>query len=197
MPTTRHKFYDELTDTEKSAKDEYKILIVGTFNADFKRNDAKWFYGRSESEFWFLLPKSIGFDSLYASDLNVSLEEASIQQKEFCAKHGIMIIDIFKTVTTEEHLNSHSDKKLKNLSEGEYETFNFKSAFSNCSIGVVAFTWRSEDKSTKNKIKSKMIEYFEEKGIKCISLISPSQAAPGGRYKKLQEWRLKFNPHNQ
>ena len=69
---TNHIFLEELKRLEREPPiGNFFLLIVGSFNAAIKNNNAEWFYDRPNNEFWFLLPKMIGDDSLHELDNNI------------------------------------------------------------------------------------------------------------------------------
>src|SRR5690554_313692 len=106
----KHKFYDDL---ELGYCDwTIDTLIVGTFNPEWaKSNDANWFYGRKNNNFWYIMSK------LYnENDLTCLSKEEKLK---FCSKNKIGITDLIRSIKTakqEEHLNiisSFSDKAIE------------------------------------------------------------------------------------
>jgi G:T/U-mismatch repair DNA glycosylase len=192
---TKHKFIAELEEYEqKPLTGNFNILVIGTFNPAIEKNKANWFYGRSESEFWYLLPKALNFDSLYPSDIGVKIEDVHTKQKAFCKEQKIVIVDVFKKVNIE--VAGYRDNELHTLKENEFEGFDYKKAFGKANFKLVAFTWKSDTKShTQNKIRESIIAFFTGKGVPCLVLDSPSPSHQIGRYDKLTNWQESFKPY--
>ena len=57
----QHRFYHELSTLENTpVQSDKNVLVFGTFNAadqDGLDNDALWYYGRCQNEFWYLFPQ--------------------------------------------------------------------------------------------------------------------------------------------
>lgn len=94
----KHKFYNDLNPILDF---EPETLIVGTFNPEFpSTNKAEWFYGRIKNNFWYVLPKVYGDESLRG--------KSPKEWKQFCKKRKIIITDLIASIddadrTNEEH----------------------------------------------------------------------------------------------
>lgn len=192
---THHKFIKELEEYECNPLiGNFNILVVGTFNPDIEKNKTNWFYGRSGSEFWYLLPKALGFDSLYPSDLGIKIEEAHIPQKKFCKRQKIIIVDVFKSVKME--VEGYRDNELQSLKKNEYVEFDYKKSFANTNFSLIVFTWKSRTEShLQNKIRTAIIDFFQNKKTPHLLLDSPSPSHQIGRYDKLVNWKEALNPY--
>ena len=162
--TLKHKFISDLETLEKQGKfckypieKENDFLIIGTFNPDnescLKNNDANWFYGRKKSNFWKYVPTSISKVSLHVSDINSFLTPQIL--KDYCRNYKIVIIDLIKSIKTDEILDSFGDKevdcKIKN-DLSNVEIFDIKSAFKGVKFKKVIYTLTWSDKSIKRLI---------------------------------------------
>lgn len=188
-----HKFLSDLEAIENSNSTEpISILIVGTFNGITKNNSANWFYGRPQSEFWYLLPKAMGYQSLYPSDIDKDPVTSVPLWKKFCQDNNIVIVDLLKQ-TSKEILN-HSDSQLADLTANECIFFDFGKAFQKRKVDKLFFTWKDEknEKRLVQKRKLEMLEYFKNKGTGCYHLESPSPNNQKGRYEKLIRWKEAF-----
>ena len=117
----KHRFLEELKDIEerqifcgKPINKKSKILIIGTFNPDKnsceKQNNASWFYGRKQSNFWRYLPKAMGNESLH---LNDSSNEFPRCWKEYCIENKIVIIDLVKQIKINDVLPNFGDREVE------------------------------------------------------------------------------------
>ena len=141
MFMTKHKFIDDLEALENNPLiGNFLLLVVGTFNADINDNNALWFYGRPENEFWCFLPRMMNNPTLHPVDRNESLKELSDIWRKYCENNKIIIVDLFKSV--EKDLVNHSDKELKSLNKNEYKLFDYKKAFEKANFNAVLFTWK-------------------------------------------------------
>jgi G:T/U-mismatch repair DNA glycosylase len=102
-----HKFIDFLTLDKLDFKP--KILIVGTFNPLIEGNDANWFYGRKENNFWDVLPRIHG---------EPSLKNASPKEwKRFCKRNLIAITDLISCIDDADLNNPDHVSLLKTYSD--------------------------------------------------------------------------------
>jgi G:T/U-mismatch repair DNA glycosylase len=122
---TQHLFKADLEHLEDNPlTDNYKILVVGTFNASISGNSAQWFYGRPENEFWCLFPRMLGFESMHPVDRNEDETELAELWRGFCKTNEIIIVDLFKEV--KENLPNHADSNLQNLKKKNTIDLNLK-----------------------------------------------------------------------
>lgn len=185
---TAHMFKADLAYLEDNPlTGNYKILVVGTFNAAISGNSAQWFYGRPENEFWCLLPRMLGFETLHPVDRNEKENQLAELWKGFCKKNEIIIVDLFKEV--KENLTNHADSNLQKLKKEEYLRFEFEKAFINCHFDYVMFTWKGTNKNTLTDLKNDYINFFSKKGSKIVQLLTPSNAYSKPRNFKLKQWK--------
>jgi G:T/U-mismatch repair DNA glycosylase len=191
MPTN-HRFKESDLDflENNPPKGNYKILVVGTFNAAIEKNEATWFYGRPENEFWSLFPRLLNRPSLHPVDRDESIDELTKLWKQFCSENGIIIVDLFKTVN--KNLEDHLDKGLQSLKVEEYELFAFRKAFESATFEKVLFTWKGIEKNTLTDIKNQYIQYFTDKGSRMVHLLTPSLTYSKPRNFKLNQWKIEF-----
>lgn len=188
-----HKFIDELNTLENSPRvGDYHMLVVGTFNADIPGNDAGWFYGRPENEFWCLLPRMLGFPTLHPVDRDEPIGELVQMWKRFCNDNRIVIVDMFKQVQID--LTGHADKLLYPLQPNQYTPFNFEQAFANAHFEHVLFTWKGFDakQGTLTMNKQLYVDYFTGQGSNIMHMLTPSNAFSETRWFKLNSWRANY-----
>lgn len=196
-----HIFIKELEAYEKNQlKGKFNLLIIGTFNAHFEDNFAKWYYDRPENEFWCLLPRMLNQPTLHEIDSDHSHAELIALRKHFCHDNKIIIIDIFKRVY--KNLTSHLDSELDFLTKNEYDPFDYKKSFANMQFDKIMFTWTGNDlyapdtkiAITKNSIKQRITSYFTGKNSKVLSVYSPSKTAnKASRHEKLIQWKNEYS----
>jgi len=170
---------------------KHHLLVVGTFNADINGNEAKWFYGRPGNEFWCLLPRMMDEPTLHPVDRVESLDELVEVWKIYCKNKRIIIVDLFKTISTE--LKDHNDKEFAKLKVMEYSLFDFKKAFLNSTFDGILFTWKGgEEKNTLTSIKKEYETFFESKGSKIMHMLTPALTYPKPRSFKLAQWKNEY-----
>jgi G:T/U-mismatch repair DNA glycosylase len=192
---TKHLFKDkDLEPLENHPQQgEYNILIVGTFNGDIEGNLATWFYGRPENEFWCLLPRMLGKESLHPVDRDEHIDELTLLWKQFCRENKIIIVDLFKEILIT--LPNHSDKNLQTLQRDQYIPFDFKKAFANCNFKKVMFTWKGMKNNVLKTLKLEYIDFFKQRGSSVAHLLTPSLAYSKSRYFKLKQWKEAYINH--
>ena len=104
----KHKFFNDLNLSYIKDYDP-ETLIIGTFNPEDccidKKNEAKWFYGRTEDNFfWYILPKIFGEESM--------LDGTVDDWKKFCREKKIAITDMIKEFEINGKLKNFSDKEI-------------------------------------------------------------------------------------
>lgn len=189
-----HKFIQELIDFENNPPEgKFHMLVVGTFNADIPGNDAEWFYGRPENEFWCLLPRMMGVTTLHPIDRDEPIEKLVNMWKQFCADSRIIIVDMFKEVQIE--LAGHADSLLHPLQDNEYTAFNFQQAFANAHFEHVLFTWSgfTPQQGALTVNKQLYVDYFTQQGSHIMHMLTPSNAYPKTRWFKLGHWKDVYN----
>ena len=107
MPCT-HKFHEyldlELLDFEPAT------LIVGTFNPTLSGNPVEWFYGRTESNyFWDILPRLYGERSLISATPG--------EWKQFCHDKQIALTDLISSIDDAMPDNPKHNKILGGFSD--------------------------------------------------------------------------------
>lgn len=169
---------------------KFHLLVVGTFNASIEGNNATWFYGRPENEFWCLLPRMMNEPTLHPVDRDEPIEELNGLWKQFCVDKQIIIVDLFKAVHKE--LTNHSDKELEQLNEDEYTPFDFETAFADTQFDTVLFTWKGMARNRLTVLKNQYIESFQPKGSRILHMLTPSLAYSKPRIYKLKQWRQQY-----
>lgn len=191
MPDHKFRYSDLEVLEDNPQQGKYHLLVVGTFNAAIEDNEASWFYGRPENEFWCLLPRMMNEPTLHPVDRDEPVEELTALWKQFCRDKKIIIVDFFKAVHKE--LTNHSDKELKELNENEYTAFDFKKAFASAQFDAVLFTWVGMDNNRLTLLKNQYIDFFEPKGSRIMHLLTPSLAYAKPRNFKLAQWKRTYD----
>ena len=127
-----------------------KILVIGTFNPNndscSKENNALWFYGRNQSNFWRYFPKAISGKSLHPLDTHLELPQT---WKKFCVDNQIVIIDLIKTINNNEILQNFGDREVEdkiNPDLTNIDYFKVEKAFRNISFERVIYSLKWSDK---------------------------------------------------
>ncbi|MCH7400070.1 hypothetical protein MM236_18895 [Belliella sp. DSM 107340] len=107
-----HKFKEYLTLDKLDF--EPNTLIVGTFNPDIEGNAAEWFYGRAENNFWDVLPRLYGAESMRHAN--------PIEWKAFCSSNKIAITDLIQRIDDADLNNKTHLAKLKTYSDKSIAT---------------------------------------------------------------------------
>ncbi len=140
-----HKFYSDLEQLEshqifcgQPLSKECKILIIGTFNPDdkscSKTNEATWFYGRDINKFWQYIPECLGASSLKSDES---------KWRKFCVDHGIVIVDLIKSIEDVNQLEDFGDDTLEsriNVELSNMKAFDFCRAFKGIHFEKVIYT---------------------------------------------------------
>ncbi len=92
MPTYTHKF------NEHAINENTEVLILGTFVYDFP-DSPDFFYGRTKSFLWHLLPSCFNLPSLKEADL--------AEKKAFMLAHKIDFADVIQSVSLDEADENH------------------------------------------------------------------------------------------
>lgn len=190
MPNHKFRYTDLEVLEQNPLTGNYHLLIVGTFNADIPDNEAVWFYGRPENEFWCLLPRMMNDPTLHPIDRNEPLVELSQVWRNYCREKRIIIVDIFKEVFPEIH--GHGDNELDHLQEHEFIAFNFQQAFANASFDAVLFTWKGMTNNTLTAIKQQYIAHFQPTGSGIFHMVSPGNKYSKSRHYKLTKWKEEY-----
>ena len=186
---------------------ESTTLIVGTFNPSIEENKAGWFYGRYENNFWDVLPRLYGENSMRSSSPS--------DWKVFCKRHKIAITDLISCIEDADHRNSEHSALLRTYSDSSI-TKKFKQHTTvkidellnaNPSIKNVYMTRGISDTFWK-KLWKPVEQYAKKTGINENKLLTPSGYAfyQLGRYNKrnpnhtlklenfiLEKWREKWH----
>lgn len=202
MKTIEHKFINELIKLEKSNTfagrtiiGQNKLLVVGTFNPSAnmicKQNDAEWFYGRKANNLWRYIPEGM---------IDKSLKEHKKEDWiKFCKNNKIVIIDLVKSASSNQKLNSFSDKDLESLisrNNSKPIFFDSKQAFNKCKFEYVVFTrkiWDSKIpmlKKAKEELINNLLQLESISSIENQIIYCP---APWGNFtKRAEEWSNKM-----
>lgn len=185
-------------------------LIVGTFNPDIAENKAEWFYGRYENNFWAVLPRLYGENSMRNSNPS--------NWKAFCKRHKIAITDLISCIEdaderNPEHialLKSYSDRSIAQKFEQHTPVKIDELLKTNPSIKNVYLTRDIGDTFWK-KLWKPVEQYAKKTGINENKLLTPSGYAfyQLGRYNKqnpsnrmeledfiLKKWRERWHFSN-
>lgn len=200
-----HKFIEYLN--LKRLDFEPTTLIVGTFNPAIDGNKADWFYGRFDNNFWDVLPRLYGEESMRCSKPK--------DWKAFCKRHRIAITDLLESIDDADMGNELHIGKLKSYSDKSIiEAFKIHSKVeivdlikSNPSIKNVYLTRGISDSFWKNLWKPVM-QNSKQHDLHESTLLTPSGYAfyQQGKYNKLnptnplsledyilKEWKSKWH----
>lgn len=123
------------------------ILIIGTFNPSDdsceKENIAQWFYGRTKSNFWRYFPTALIGQSLHPSDNHVGHPHT---WKQFCVTNKVVIIDLIKSIESNELLPNFGDKEVEskiNQDLANVSYFDISKAFNGVTFEKIIYslTW--------------------------------------------------------
>jgi G:T/U-mismatch repair DNA glycosylase len=189
---------------------EPTTLIVGTFNPLIEGNKAEWFYGRFDNNFWDVLPRLYGENSMRCCKPN--------EWRKFCKRHKIAITDLITCIQDADLLNvshvamlkTYSDKtiaeKFKHHTKNNIlELLKAKQTIKNVYLtrGIGENFWKKLWKPTK--------EYSKQFKLNENTLLTPSGYAfyQQGKYNKLnplepldledfilKEWKSKWHKIN-
>ncbi len=196
MPIIQHRFRNELEDLEQHPKEgHYHLLVVGTFNPEDVpdiSNHAKWFYGRCDNRFWYLLPRMMGLDSLHIyENHDHSLNQLAVEWRNFCTEHRIILTDIYKSI--EADIVNFDDKDI--LNPAAHEAFNYAIAFDNVIFDAVLITRKTWANNTvMGTLLQSVANYFEARDIPVLRMLTPSPR--GKEQNKLQAWTEKYQALN-
>lgn len=190
-----HRFINELINLEETPiNGTFNTLVIGTFNSenqDGLDNDSLWYYGRCQNEFWYLFPQIHGHQSLHQRDHpDISPRQLSIQWRDYCLENRVVIVDIFKSIST--HLTNHSDSVIE--SPEQYQFFDYQKAFQQAHIRNVLFTWKVRtSKHILGRRKEEMHNWFSQRGSRILHMITPSYTYRKRKEFKLEAWRRQYN----
>jgi hypothetical protein len=202
---SEHKFKEYLNLEELDFQPT--TLIVGTFNPSIGGNDAAWFYGRFDNNFWDVLPRIYGKDSMRCSSPK--------QWKLFCKENKIAITDLISSIDDADldnliHFNkikTFSDKTIANDFKQHKQVKIIKILESNPSIKNVYLT-RGTGETFWKRLWKPIEIYCKENGLCEKKLITPSGYAfyQQGKYNKqnplnplsledfiLKDWKSKWH----
>lgn len=190
-----HRFLAELTELENlQLLGQRNTLVIGTFNASDQEgldNDARWFYGRKENEFWYLFPQIMGFQSLHQRENpHVAPDELARLWKTFCNQNAVLIVDVYKSING--NLPNHGDEAIENPEQ--YVFFDYKRAFQQIHFTNVLFTWKGRTrKHLLGRRKEEIHNWFSQRGSRILHMITPSYAYPKRKEIKLESWRQQYH----
>jgi len=155
-----HRYITELETIEQqrqfcgtSINHKSNILVIGTFNPSDesceKQNYSQWFYGRAQSKFWRYLPQALTGLSLHPSDSHVGNPQT---WRQFCVNNKIVIIDLIKSVNTNDTLTNFGDREVEskiNYDLSNIEYFDIKKAFSGITFNKVLYSLKWTDDKIK------------------------------------------------
>lgn len=191
----KHRFCNELIHLEDNPlRGSYAFLIVGTFNSEDQEgleNNAEWFYGRCQGEFWYLFPQLLGLPSLHQRENpDMTPRQLASHWRNFCTQNRTVIVDVYKSIGG--NLPNHGDAAIENPVAPIY--FDYKRAFANVNFEFVVFTWKSRtQKHLLGQKKQEIHIWFEQKGSKILHMPSPSYSYPKSKEFKLETWLQLFN----
>jgi len=190
-----HRFINELNSLEATPiNGRFSTLVIGTFNSenqDGLNNDSLWYYGRCQNEFWYLFPQINGYQSLHQRDHpDISPRQLSVKWKDYCLQNRVVIVDIFKSIST--HLTSHSDSVIENPEQ--FVFFDYQTAFQQVQFNNILFTWKSRtNKHILGRRKEEIHNWFSQKGSRILHMITPSYAYRKRKEIKLESWLQIYN----
>lgn len=191
----QHRFYHELSTLENTpVQSDKNVLVFGTFNAadqDGLDNDALWYYGRCQNEFWYLFPQIFGHQSLHQREHpDVTPRQLAERWKIYCTQNGVIIVDIFKSING--NLPNHGDAVIENPML--YDFFDYQQAFQQVHFNIVIFTWKSRtNKHILGRRKEEIHSWFSQRGSRVLHMITPSYAYPKIKESKLESWIQLYN----
>ena len=187
----KHKFFNDLNLSYIKDYDP-ETLIIGTFNPGWKNinNDAAWFYGRKENNFWDVLPLVYGEEHGLR---NLQLDDECKKKvwQDFCKKHKIAITDFVECIRDADENNTKDQESLGKFKDEKL--MKFKLDFTDISsilndnpkIKNAYFTRKSFNKI--NKIKKEWDSLEKEyKSLKFELLLTPSNNAANSFKKELE-----------
>ena len=186
---------------------EPSTLIVGTFNPSVEGNKAEWFYGRKENNFWDVLPKIYGENSIRGA--------TPADWKAFCKRHKIAITDLISCIEDADlsipldikQLKTYLDKTIAEKYEKHSDVEIVDLLISNPTIKNVYLTRAAKEKFWKTRW-TKVEQYAQNNKLHEQKLITPSRYAfyQQSKYNKLnpltpisleeyimQNWRSKWH----
>ena len=189
--TCNHLLIDELIPNW-----DVEYLFIGTFNPKIEGNNANYFYGRSNNDFWYILPQVFNKESL----IDRKYREDKDYLKSFLKTNKIGLTDLISKIANVDENNSDHQKfilsyKDKDLERYElvFNTEHIIKLIDKNNLKGVYFT-RQIDLHLKNicqhwmEVKNHCIA----KSIDAFELVSPSRGYRSNGYnrdKKLQVWR--------
>lgn len=183
---------------------EIEYLFVGTFNPEWDKpngNNAKYFYGRSTNDFWYIMPCVFQHKSLMSKNYREDKELL----KGYLKKNKIGLTDLIEKIknadfNVEEHRNdlfSFKDSKLEKydlvFNRRIMEIINNN----NNKLKGVFFTRQIQNSSIICERWKEIKNHCLNKNIKAAELITPSRGYRRNGYtrdKKLSEWRKTIIP---
>jgi hypothetical protein len=150
-----HRYIEELNRLEaeqmfcgEKINPNSKVLFIGTFNPDDNgyamNNNAVWFYGRTQSKFWRYMPIALGGQSLHINDLAADAQLNRLNRwRGYCLDHKLVIIDLVKSIKTDDILESFSDREVNekiSLDLTNVEIFDVSSAFKGVTFERVVYS---------------------------------------------------------
>lgn len=113
-----HRFINDLRPNGK-----IKHLFIGTFNPSWDRPDgdnANWFYGRKNNDFWYIMPQVFGHHSL--------MEPQFRNNREFlmtwCNENQIGITDLIRNIVDADINNETHRESILSMRDNEFDKFN-------------------------------------------------------------------------
>lgn len=112
-----HRFIDDLY-----PDGQLKYLFIGTFNPswDRPRNDnANWFYGRHNNDFWFIMPQVFGHDSLMDRDFRTNRQFLM----NWCIQNDIGLTDLIENIQDADINNDEHKKIILSVKDNAFDAF--------------------------------------------------------------------------
>lgn len=175
-----HKFHNWL-DLER-VNFRPTTLIIGTFNPSWpiQNNNSEWFYGRTHdingnqnNNFWEVLPRLYGFNSLINSNADV--------WKRFCLNNRIAITDIINSVNDADEQNDNHQRMMGSFKDDDLSESFYDFKLTNI-VGILrrhptvknVYITRSISQTYWKYIFYPTRKYCEAFGVNLIPLITPS-----------------------
>ncbi|WP_247233353.1 hypothetical protein [Telluribacter sp. SYSU D00476] len=155
MPIT-HRFNPELNALENNhtffghpVHPQSRFLFIGTFNPSddscLEPNTSEWFYGRVKNKFWKYMPTALTGVSLHPADGHLGYPQT---WKDYCVDQRIVIIDLIKTIETDDVLPNFSDRVVDSKIAddlGNTVYFDIRAAFAGITFEKVIYSLRWTD----------------------------------------------------
>lgn len=175
-----HKFHEWL-DLDR-INFQPSTLIVGTFNPSWPihNNNSDWFYGRTHdlngnqnNNFWEVLPRLYGLDSL----INANADD----WKRFCLNQSIAITDIINSVNDANEQNENHERMMGSFKDDDLSESFYDFKLTNI-VGILrryptirnVYVTRSISQTYWKNVFYPLRRYCENFGVRLTPLLTPS-----------------------